>query len=50
MPYFGKTVSIMCRRPFHRLDSLVVESPLRVREVKIQKKHINTNALNFRLW
>ena len=33
MGQFGKTVSSMCRRSFYRLDSLVVERPLRVREV-----------------
>ena len=33
MPQFGKTVSSMCRRSFYCLDSLVIERPLRVREV-----------------
>ena len=33
MPHFGKTVSSMCKRSFYRVDSLVVERPLRVREV-----------------
>ena len=33
MLHLGKTVSSMCRRSFYGLDSLVVERPLRVREV-----------------